>query len=52
MSIKEIAHKIHDWRRLRASIRELQSLSDRELADLGINRADIEFIARKALAAA
>ena len=47
MSIKEIAHKIQEWRRYRASIRELTRLTDRELHDLGIVRADIEHIAKK-----
>ena len=47
MSIREIAHKIQEWRRYRASIRELSRLSDRELHDLGLNRADIEFVAKK-----
>jgi uncharacterized protein YjiS (DUF1127 family) len=30
-----------DWRRFNANLRELSHLSDRELADLGITRADI-----------
>ncbi|MEI2736278.1 MAG: DUF1127 domain-containing protein [Rhodoblastus sp.] len=47
MSIKEIAHKIQEWRRYRASIRELSRLTDRELHDLGIVRADIESVAKK-----
>lgn len=47
MSIKEIAHKIQEWRRYRASVRELTRLTDRELHDLGIVRADIEHIAKK-----
>ena len=47
MSIKEITHKIQEWRRYRASMRELSRLSDRELHDLGLNRADIEYVAKK-----
>ncbi len=47
MTIKSITEKLHEWRRYRASMRELSALSDRELSDLGINRADIEFIAKK-----
>lgn len=47
MSIKEISHKIQEWRRYRASVRELTRLTDRELHDLGIARADIEHIAKK-----
>ena len=48
MSFKEIAHKISGWRRYRHSVRELTRLSDRELADLGMARADIATVARKA----
>lgn len=47
MTLKSISDKIHVWRRYRASVRELSMLSDRELADLGIGRAEIESIARK-----
>ena len=48
MSIKEITHKIQEWRRYRASVRELSRLSDRELHDLGLTRADIDYVAKKA----
>jgi len=51
MTIRDITHKIKDWRRQRAAVRELYQLSDRELHDLGISRADIEFVTRKALRA-
>jgi uncharacterized protein YjiS (DUF1127 family) len=47
MSIREITHKIQEWRRYRASVRELSRLSERELHDLGLNRADIEYVAKK-----
>ena len=33
------------WRRYNASLRELYSLGDRELADIGITRSDIPRIA-------
>ena len=33
------------WRRYNAGIRELSRLGDRELADIGITRGDIERIA-------
>ncbi len=33
------------WRRYDASLRELNSLGDRELADIGLARSDIERIA-------
>lgn len=46
MNIKTIAQKLQDWRRQHLSARELSRLSDRELADLGIRRSDIEFVAR------
>lgn len=36
---------IANWRRERETIRELSRLSDRELADLGISRADIHAVA-------
>lgn len=36
---------ISNWRRERESIRELSRLTDRELADLGIARADIRTVA-------
>ena len=47
MLIKIISEKLQEWRRYRAAIRELSQLSRRELADLRIDRADIEFIARE-----
>jgi len=34
-----------DWRRYNAGLSELTSLSDRELADIGISRADIYRVA-------
>ena len=33
------------WKRYNASIRELSSLGDRELADLGISRSEIPRVA-------
>lgn len=36
------------WRRYRETIRELQSLSGRDLQDLGIQRTDIGRLAREA----
>lgn len=36
------------WRRYRDTVNELNSLSNRELTDLGISRFDIPFIARQA----
>jgi uncharacterized protein YjiS (DUF1127 family) len=51
MTIKDITHRIQDWRRQRAAVRELYQLSDRELHDLGISRADIEYVTRKSVRA-
>ena len=46
MTFATIATKIQKWRQYRASVRELSRLSDRELNDLGIGRADIEYVAK------
>lgn len=47
-SFKYIAEKFGAWRRYRDALRELSRLTDRELNDIGINRVDIEAIARHA----
>ena len=39
---------INSWKRYNASLRELHSLGDRELADLGITRSDIPRVAWEA----
>jgi uncharacterized protein YjiS (DUF1127 family) len=41
--------RISAWRRYNRTVAELRALSGRELADLGIARADIERIAREAV---
>lgn len=46
MTLSTIATKIQKWRQYRASVRELSRLSDRELNDLGIGRAEIEYVAK------
>ena len=38
------------WQRYSRTIKELESLSNRDLADLGIARGDIRRIAREAVA--
>jgi uncharacterized protein YjiS (DUF1127 family) len=38
-----------NWRRYRETVNELSRLSNRELNDLGINRADIAAVANKTL---
>ena len=43
----EIARKIQQSNRYRNTVRELSALTDRDLADLGIARCDIENVARK-----
>ena len=50
--MKTIAFKIASWRRYRESVRELSRLTDRELNDLGIGRADIDSIVRQSAAEA
>jgi uncharacterized protein YjiS (DUF1127 family) len=44
----KITRSFNEWRRYRATCNELSRLSTRELNDLGINRGDIPFVARKA----
>lgn len=38
-----------NWRRYRDTVSELNRLSNRELADLGIHRSEIHSVARKAI---
>jgi uncharacterized protein YjiS (DUF1127 family) len=38
-----------NWRMYNETVRELNRLNARQLSDLGINRGDIEKIARKAI---
>lgn len=35
---------VRKWRKYGAAVRELSSLNDRELADIGITRADIPHV--------
>ena len=46
-SLKSITDKFDAWRRYREAVRELSSLSDRELADIGLCRGDITFAVRE-----
>ncbi|TPW29540.1 DUF1127 domain-containing protein [Pararhizobium mangrovi] len=45
MSIKK---SYSTWRKYRQTVDELNRMSDRELTDLGIGRADIRTVARQA----
>jgi len=45
--IKRIAKAIEKHKRYNRTVRELSFLSDRDLADLGINRCDIPNIAHR-----
>jgi uncharacterized protein YjiS (DUF1127 family) len=47
---KTISEKLQAWRRFRDAVRELSQLSDRELADIGVRRGEIEFIVRRSVA--
>ncbi|MBL4726450.1 MAG: DUF1127 domain-containing protein [Rhizobiaceae bacterium] len=40
--------KFRQWRSYRRTVNELNTLTTRELDDLGISRGDIPFVARKA----
>ncbi len=44
----DILGNIRTWNRVRQTRKELSSLSNRELDDLGISRGDIPFIAQRA----
>jgi uncharacterized protein YjiS (DUF1127 family) len=44
-----LIESIREWRRYRATRDALSRLSDRELGDLGLNRGDIEYAARRAV---
>lgn len=45
-----IARSINNWRKYRQTITKLGRVSNRELRDLGIERADIDRVARTAFA--
>ena len=50
MIVSYILSKIRSYLRYRETVRELSRLSDRDLADLGISRFDIDSVARDAAA--
>ncbi|TKT46694.1 DUF1127 domain-containing protein [Rhizobium sp. LC145] len=44
-----IARSFNNWRKYRETVSELGRMTDRELNDLGIGRADIRRVARTAV---
>ncbi|MCD1643440.1 DUF1127 domain-containing protein [Aurantimonas coralicida] len=44
-----LVRSYNNWRRYRETVNELNRLSQRELADLGISRGDITSVARRAI---
>ena len=45
-----VARSFNNWRKYRQTITELGRMTNRELNDLGINRADIDSVTRASLA--
>ncbi|ABR64140.1 DUF1127 domain-containing protein [Sinorhizobium medicae] len=45
-----VARSLNNWRKYRQTVNELGRMTNRELDDLGINRADIRSVARASLA--
>ncbi|PDT50144.1 DUF1127 domain-containing protein [Sinorhizobium fredii] len=44
-----VARSLNNWRKYRRTVTELGRMSTRELHDLGIDRADIQRVARAAV---
>ena len=44
-----LVRSYNNWRRYRETVNELNRLSQRELADLGISRGEINSVARRAI---
>ena len=47
LTVTTITKRLRNWARYRNTVRELSQLTDRDLADLGIARGDIRFVAKK-----
>ncbi len=45
MTLSVVVAKIRTWVRYRASLRELSQLSDRQLADIGLSRSNLQHAA-------
>jgi uncharacterized protein YjiS (DUF1127 family) len=45
--ISSLVRLVQAWRDYGSAVRELSALNDRELADLGISRSDIDWVARQ-----
>jgi uncharacterized protein YjiS (DUF1127 family) len=45
--LSSLVRLLQAWRDYGTTVRELSGLSDRELADLGISRSDIDWVARQ-----
>lgn len=43
---RTLAEKVQAWMRYREAVKELSQLSDHELHDIGVNRGNIEYVAR------
>ena len=48
MIVSHVIDRVRAYLRYRASIRALSALSERELADIGLNRGEIETVAKHA----
>lgn len=44
--LKSVNRAINNWKNYNRTVRELSSLDNRALADLGINRVDIRTVAK------
>jgi uncharacterized protein YjiS (DUF1127 family) len=48
MLLSSIIRALRSWRRFNNNLRELNSMGDRELSDIGISRSDIPRVAWEA----
>lgn len=46
MFVAKLIRLFRSWRSYQRSMRELSALNDRELTDIGLNRAEIRAVAR------